>query len=211
MLSSFFDKFHLFSSSSSSKFRVHVDCAKNILNCDKREANTWSHRYERVYMTWWDTLWYVYEIMRTLRDRWWNEIERNNALFFSFSFQVQVGNFRHTIAKVQLGGSELAIVVSIVVCCVLLLLCTVGKLCTHTLTHGWWMCDCCSDRCSRCEIDKRNLWVIVSMHLHHSSSVLGAQRPLCSPCCQHCVCAWVWVCVSVFYSVIPAWMCTGQV
>lgn len=45
------------------------------------------------------------------------------------SFQVQVGNFRHTIAKVQLGGSELAIVVSIVVCCVLLLLCTVGKSC----------------------------------------------------------------------------------
>uniref|UniRef100_A0A4W6D7T6 Plexin D1 n=1 Tax=Lates calcarifer TaxID=8187 RepID=A0A4W6D7T6_LATCA len=42
------------------------------------------------------------------------------------SFQVQVGNFRHTIAKVQLGGSELAIVVSIVVCCVLLLLCTVA-------------------------------------------------------------------------------------
>ncbi|XP_054464831.1 plexin-D1 [Anoplopoma fimbria] len=39
---------------------------------------------------------------------------------------VQVGNFRHTIAKVQLGGSELAITVSIVVCCVLLLLCTVA-------------------------------------------------------------------------------------
>uniref|UniRef100_A0A8C6PPG4 Plexin D1 n=1 Tax=Nothobranchius furzeri TaxID=105023 RepID=A0A8C6PPG4_NOTFU len=39
---------------------------------------------------------------------------------------VQVGNFHHTIAKVQLGGSELAIVVSIVVCCVLLLLCTVA-------------------------------------------------------------------------------------
>uniref|UniRef100_A0A671VW59 Plexin D1 n=1 Tax=Sparus aurata TaxID=8175 RepID=A0A671VW59_SPAAU len=39
---------------------------------------------------------------------------------------VQVGNFRHTIAKVQLGGSELAIVVSIVVCCVMLLVCTVA-------------------------------------------------------------------------------------
>ncbi|XP_068602339.1 plexin-D1 [Brachionichthys hirsutus] len=39
---------------------------------------------------------------------------------------VEVGNFHHTIAKVQLGGSELAIVVSIVVCCVLLLLCTVA-------------------------------------------------------------------------------------
>ncbi|KAJ8016168.1 hypothetical protein DPEC_G00004390 [Dallia pectoralis] len=39
---------------------------------------------------------------------------------------VQVGNFRRIIAKVQLGGSELAIVVSIVVCCVLLLLCTVA-------------------------------------------------------------------------------------
>ncbi|KAG7228117.1 hypothetical protein INR49_013400 [Caranx melampygus] len=39
---------------------------------------------------------------------------------------VQVGNFRRAIAKVQLGGSELAIVVSIVVCCVLLLLCTVA-------------------------------------------------------------------------------------
>ncbi|XP_015250226.1 PREDICTED: plexin-D1 isoform X1 [Cyprinodon variegatus] len=39
---------------------------------------------------------------------------------------VQVGNFRHMITKVQLGGSEMAIVVSIVVCCVLLLLCTVA-------------------------------------------------------------------------------------
>ncbi|KAL1021519.1 hypothetical protein UPYG_G00014280 [Umbra pygmaea] len=39
---------------------------------------------------------------------------------------IQLGNFRKTIAKVQLGGSELAIVVSIVVCCVLLLLCTVA-------------------------------------------------------------------------------------
>ncbi|XP_023812458.1 plexin-D1 isoform X1 [Oryzias latipes] len=39
---------------------------------------------------------------------------------------VKVGNFDHIIAKVQLGGSELAIVVSIVVCCVLLLLCTVA-------------------------------------------------------------------------------------
>ncbi|XP_013871381.1 plexin-D1 [Austrofundulus limnaeus] len=39
---------------------------------------------------------------------------------------VQVGNFHKTIARVQLGGSELAIVVSIVVCCVLLLLCTVA-------------------------------------------------------------------------------------
>uniref|UniRef100_A0A3B3SNE6 Plexin D1 n=1 Tax=Paramormyrops kingsleyae TaxID=1676925 RepID=A0A3B3SNE6_9TELE len=40
--------------------------------------------------------------------------------------QVQVGNFRKVIATVQLGGSELAIVVSIVVCSVLLLLCTVA-------------------------------------------------------------------------------------
>ncbi|XP_055788034.1 plexin-D1-like isoform X2 [Salvelinus fontinalis] len=39
---------------------------------------------------------------------------------------VRVGNFQRIIAKVQLGGSELAIVVSIVVCCVLLLLCTVA-------------------------------------------------------------------------------------
>ncbi|XP_067096342.1 plexin-D1 [Osmerus mordax] len=39
---------------------------------------------------------------------------------------VQVGNFRRIIAKVQLGGSELAITISIVVCCVLLLLCTVA-------------------------------------------------------------------------------------
>lgn len=45
-----------------------------------------------------------------------------------------MGNFDHIIAKVQLGGSELAIVVSIVVCCVLLLLCTVGRLCSHTLS-----------------------------------------------------------------------------
>uniref|UniRef100_A0AAQ5XBS6 Sema domain-containing protein n=1 Tax=Amphiprion ocellaris TaxID=80972 RepID=A0AAQ5XBS6_AMPOC len=44
----------------------------------------------------------------------------------SVHIRVQVGNFHHTIAKVQLGGSELAIVVSIVVCCVLLLLCTVA-------------------------------------------------------------------------------------
>ncbi|XP_063320866.1 plexin-D1 [Pelmatolapia mariae] len=39
---------------------------------------------------------------------------------------VQVGNFRRKVATVQLGGSEMAIVVSIVVCCVLLLLCTVA-------------------------------------------------------------------------------------
>nr|XP_015203481.1 PREDICTED: plexin-D1 [Lepisosteus oculatus] len=39
---------------------------------------------------------------------------------------VEVGNFRKVIAMVQLGGSELAIVVSIVVCCVLLLFCTVA-------------------------------------------------------------------------------------
>uniref|UniRef100_M4AS82 Plexin D1 n=1 Tax=Xiphophorus maculatus TaxID=8083 RepID=M4AS82_XIPMA len=39
---------------------------------------------------------------------------------------ILMGNFRHMITKVQLGGSELAIVVSIVVCCVLLLLCTVA-------------------------------------------------------------------------------------
>uniref|UniRef100_A0A8D3ED07 Plexin D1 n=1 Tax=Scophthalmus maximus TaxID=52904 RepID=A0A8D3ED07_SCOMX len=48
------------------------------------------------------------------------------TLIINVSDTVQVGNFRHTIAKVQLGGSELAIVVSIVVCCVLLLLCTVA-------------------------------------------------------------------------------------
>lgn len=62
-----------------------------------------------------------------------------------------MGNFRHTIAKVQLGGSELAIVVSIVVCCVLLLLCTVGK-----SWRGWWMCICCGNGCSRCGGDKCN-------------------------------------------------------
>lgn len=56
-------------------------------------------------------------------------IENWEASFILLSLQVQVGNFRHIIAKVQLGGSELAIVVSIVVCCVLLLLCTVGRLC----------------------------------------------------------------------------------
>ena len=49
------------------------------------------------------------------------------SLSLSVSLQVQVGNFRRIIAKVQLGGSELAITISIVVCCVLLLLCTVGK------------------------------------------------------------------------------------
>lgn len=50
-----------------------------------------------------------------------------------------MGNFRHTIAKVQLGGSELAIVVSIVVCCVLLLLCTVGESCPRMMNvHLLW-------------------------------------------------------------------------
>lgn len=83
---------------------------------------------------------------------------------FVLSFQVQVGNFRHTIAKVQLGGSELAIVVSIVVCCVLLLLCTVGKSCP-----GWWMCICCGNGCSRCEGDKCNSGVAASPHLLHLS------------------------------------------
>ncbi|KAJ8265165.1 hypothetical protein COCON_G00142640 [Conger conger] len=39
---------------------------------------------------------------------------------------VQVGKFQKTIAMVQLGGSEPAIVVSIVVCGILLLLCTVA-------------------------------------------------------------------------------------
>ncbi|KAG5838468.1 hypothetical protein ANANG_G00224010 [Anguilla anguilla] len=39
---------------------------------------------------------------------------------------VQVGNFQKTIAMVQLGNSEPAIVVSIVVCGILLLLCTVA-------------------------------------------------------------------------------------
>lgn len=58
-----------------------------------------------------------------------NLLIHEEICMFVLSFQVQVGNFRHTIAKVQLGGSELAIVVSIVVCCVLLLLCTVGKSC----------------------------------------------------------------------------------
>lgn len=58
-----------------------------------------------------------------------NSFIQEEIFMFVLSFQVQVGNFRHTIAKVQLGGSELAIVVSIVVCCVLLLLCTVGKSC----------------------------------------------------------------------------------
>uniref|UniRef100_A0A3Q4N388 Plexin D1 n=1 Tax=Neolamprologus brichardi TaxID=32507 RepID=A0A3Q4N388_NEOBR len=43
-----------------------------------------------------------------------------------FNQKVQVGNFRRKVATVQLGGSEMAIVVSIVVCCVLLLLCTVA-------------------------------------------------------------------------------------
>lgn len=41
--------------------------------------------------------------------------------------QVQVGNFNQTIATLQLGGSETAIVVSIVICSVLLLLSVVGE------------------------------------------------------------------------------------
>ncbi|XP_022526471.2 plexin-D1 [Astyanax mexicanus] len=39
---------------------------------------------------------------------------------------VQVGNFHKQIAVVQMGGSELAIIVTVAVCCVLLLLCTVA-------------------------------------------------------------------------------------
>lgn len=60
-----------------------------------------------------------------------------------FLFQVQVGNFRHMITKVQLGGSEMAIVVSIVVCCVLLLLCTVGRSSTHAQVLFQRMMDVC--------------------------------------------------------------------
>lgn len=41
--------------------------------------------------------------------------------------QIQVGNFNQTIATLQLGGSETAIVVSIVICSVLLLLSVVGR------------------------------------------------------------------------------------
>lgn len=41
--------------------------------------------------------------------------------------QIQVGNFNQTIATLQLGGSETAIIVSIVICSVLLLLSVVGK------------------------------------------------------------------------------------
>lgn len=43
------------------------------------------------------------------------------------SIQIQVGNFNQTIATLQLGGSETAIIVSIVICSVLLLLSVVGK------------------------------------------------------------------------------------
>lgn len=43
------------------------------------------------------------------------------------SAQIQVGNFNQTIATLQLGGSETAIIVSIVICSVLLLLSVVGK------------------------------------------------------------------------------------
>ncbi|XP_066499462.1 plexin-D1 [Hoplias malabaricus] len=39
---------------------------------------------------------------------------------------VQIGNFHKQIAVVQMGGSELAIIVTVAVCCVLLLLCTVA-------------------------------------------------------------------------------------
>uniref|UniRef100_A0A8B9GQ67 Plexin D1 n=1 Tax=Astyanax mexicanus TaxID=7994 RepID=A0A8B9GQ67_ASTMX len=39
---------------------------------------------------------------------------------------VQVGNFHKQIAVVQMGGSELAIIVTVAVCCVLLLLCTIS-------------------------------------------------------------------------------------
>lgn len=49
--------------------------------------------------------------------------------------QIQVGNFNQTIATLQLGGSETAIIVSIVICSVLLLLSVVGK--EPTLVTPW--------------------------------------------------------------------------
>ncbi|XP_058844836.1 plexin-D1-like isoform X2 [Acipenser ruthenus] len=47
---------------------------------------------------------------------------------------VQVGNFKEEIARVHLGGNEMAIIVSIVVCSILLLVCTValGVFCTKS-------------------------------------------------------------------------------
>lgn len=50
--------------------------------------------------------------------------------------QIQVGNFNQTIATLQLGGSETAIVVSIVICSVLLLLSVVGKSPAHEIVGG---------------------------------------------------------------------------
>lgn len=51
------------------------------------------------------------------------------------STQIQVGNFNQTIATLQLGGSETAIIVSIVICSVLLLLSVVGK---EPFAHDAW-------------------------------------------------------------------------
>lgn len=102
---------------------------------------------------------------------WINPLINLEICTHFLSFQVQVGNFRRIIAKVQLGGSELAIVVSIVVCCVLLLLCTVGKSCC-----GWWMCICCGDGHSRCEINGIQGSQLPAL----ASTLLKAQRPQCS-------------------------------
>lgn len=52
--------------------------------------------------------------------------------------QIQVGNFNQTIATLQLGGSETAIIVSIVICSVLLLLSVVGK---EPRSHDIWRAD----------------------------------------------------------------------
>lgn len=108
------------------------------------------------------------------------------------SSKVQVGNFRHIIAKVQLRGSEMAIVVSIVVCCVLLLLCTVGKLCC-----GWWMCIW-SNGHPRCAGDKRNSGGHSFLHLlqlswkHKDPTVPLNGNSICMPSLMHtwcnCVC-----------------------
>ena len=51
--------------------------------------------------------------------------------------QIQVGNFNQTIATLQLGGSETAIVVSIAICSALLLLSVVGKERCPPLDASW--------------------------------------------------------------------------
>ncbi|MGH0152363.1 UNVERIFIED_CONTAM: hypothetical protein FKN15_022168 [Acipenser sinensis] len=65
------------------------------------------------------------------KERW---IKHHHGEPLTLVIMVQVGNFKEEIARVHLGGNEMAIIVSIVVCSILLLVCTValGVFCTKS-------------------------------------------------------------------------------